>query len=273
VPKGGIRIGDIVAVFALGPIGLCAAAGARLMGATAIIGVDSIPERLAMARALGVDHTVDFKQGDPTKAIMALTDGRGVDVAIEALGTQATFEGALRVLRPGGTLSSLGVYSSDRPSTTGVRRRRRRGSEQVGRAGPDIRRGYGPVLQGFGRGNRRGCAKGKDQQGQADCQEVVHCCLSASAIEQAPRSTGRPDRSARAIYVEQSADGRRRSSCRYAARRADAQQHFGLTAQCARLPHAVGSTGQRANALVAIGLDRRFRRRLAHVARRRHIGG
>ena len=44
---------------------------------------------------------------------MALTDGRGVDVAIEALGTQATFEGALRVLRPGGTLSSLGVYSSD----------------------------------------------------------------------------------------------------------------------------------------------------------------
>jgi len=74
---------------------------------------DSIPERFAMARALGVDHTVDFKQGDPVKTIMALTDGRGVDVAIEALGTQATFEGALRVLRPGGTLSSLGVYSSD----------------------------------------------------------------------------------------------------------------------------------------------------------------
>jgi alcohol dehydrogenase len=111
--SGGIRIGDIVAVFALGPIGLCAAAGARLMGATTIIGVDSIPERFAMARTLGVDHTIDFKQGDPTKTIMALTDGRGVDVAIEALGTQATFEGALRVLRPGGTLSSLGVYSSD----------------------------------------------------------------------------------------------------------------------------------------------------------------
>ena len=111
--SGGIRIGDTVAVFALGPIGLCAAAGARLMGATTIIGVDTIPERFAMARTLGVDHTVDFKQGDPVKAIMALTDGRGVDVAIEALGTQATFEGALRVLRPGGTLSSLGVYSSD----------------------------------------------------------------------------------------------------------------------------------------------------------------
>jgi threonine dehydrogenase-like Zn-dependent dehydrogenase len=111
--SGSVRIGDTVAVFALGPIGLCAAAGARLMGATTIIGVDSIPERFAMARRLGVDHTVDFKREDPVKAIMALTDGRGVDVGIEALGTQATFESALRVLRPGGTLSSLGVYSSD----------------------------------------------------------------------------------------------------------------------------------------------------------------
>ena len=111
--RGGVRIGDIVAVFALGPIGLCAVAGARLMGATTIIGVDTVPARLEVAKALGVDHAVDFKAGDPVKQIMALTDGRGVDVAIEALGTQGTFESALRVLRPGGTLSSLGVYSSD----------------------------------------------------------------------------------------------------------------------------------------------------------------
>ena len=54
-----------------------------------------------------------FKKGDPVEQIMQLTDGRGVDVAIEALGTQGTFESALRVLRPGGTLSSLGVYSND----------------------------------------------------------------------------------------------------------------------------------------------------------------
>ena len=59
--SGGVRIGDTVAVFALGPIGLCAVAGARLMGATTIIGVDTIPERLAVARRLGVDRTVDFK--------------------------------------------------------------------------------------------------------------------------------------------------------------------------------------------------------------------
>jgi alcohol dehydrogenase len=111
--SGGVRIGDAVAVFALGPIGLSAVAGAKLMGATRIIGVDTVPARLAVARRMGCDDVVDFRAGDPVDQILALTDGRGVDVAIEALGTQATFEGALRVLRPGGALSSLGVYSSD----------------------------------------------------------------------------------------------------------------------------------------------------------------
>ena len=55
----------------------------------------------------------DFTTGDVVAQLIELTDGRGVDVAIEALGTQDTFENALRVLRPGGTLSSLGVYSTD----------------------------------------------------------------------------------------------------------------------------------------------------------------
>jgi alcohol dehydrogenase len=111
--SGKIRIGDTVAVFAQGPIGLCAAAGARLSGATTIIGVDTVAERLKMARRVGVDHVVDFKKFDPVDEIMRITEGRGVDVAIEALGTQTTFEACLRVLRPGGTLSSLGVYSRD----------------------------------------------------------------------------------------------------------------------------------------------------------------
>ena len=111
--SGEIRIGDTVVVFAQGPIGLCATAGAKLRGATMIIAVDSVPSRLAAARSLGASHTVDFNAVDPVAEIMRLTDGRGVDVAIEALGTQTTFEAALRVLRPGGTLSSLGVYSTD----------------------------------------------------------------------------------------------------------------------------------------------------------------
>ncbi|RXF73207.1 NAD(P)-dependent alcohol dehydrogenase [Hansschlegelia zhihuaiae] len=111
--SGGVRIGDAVAVFALGPIGLSAVAGAKLMGATRIIGVDTVPARLAMARRMGCDEVINFKTGDPVEQILTLTGGRGVDVAIEALGTQATFEAALRVLRPGGALSSLGVYSED----------------------------------------------------------------------------------------------------------------------------------------------------------------
>jgi threonine dehydrogenase-like Zn-dependent dehydrogenase len=72
-----------------------------------------VPPGSRRARQLGADHVVDFTRGDVVGEIMRLTDGRGVDVAIEALGRQETFEAALRVLRPGGTLSSLGVYSSD----------------------------------------------------------------------------------------------------------------------------------------------------------------
>lgn len=108
-----IKIGDIVAVFAQGPIGLCATAGAKLRGATTIIAVDTVQERLDMAMKLGATATVNFKEVDPVTEILRLTDGRGCDSAIEALGTQKTFESCLRVLKPGGTLSSLGVYSSD----------------------------------------------------------------------------------------------------------------------------------------------------------------
>ena len=111
--RAGIRIGDMVAVFAQGPIGLCATAGAKLSGASVVIGVDRIAGRLGMASRMGADHVIDASRCDPVDEILKLTGGRGVDVAIEALGTQATFEAALRVLRPGGTLSSLGVYSTD----------------------------------------------------------------------------------------------------------------------------------------------------------------
>jgi len=118
--SAGIRIGDVVAVFAQGPIGLCATAGAKLSGASVVIGVDRLPDRLAMSGKMGADHMVDSSKVDPVEEILRLTHGRGVDVAIEALGTQATFEAALRVLRPGGTLSSLGVYSTDLKIPLGV---------------------------------------------------------------------------------------------------------------------------------------------------------
>jgi threonine dehydrogenase-like Zn-dependent dehydrogenase len=111
IESGRVKIGDVVAVFAQGPIGLCATAGARLSGASQIIVVDRVRERITLAKALGADHAVDFASSDPVDAIMKLTNGRGVDVAVEALGRQETFEWGMRVLKPGGVLSSLGVYS------------------------------------------------------------------------------------------------------------------------------------------------------------------
>ena len=108
--SGGIRIGDAVVVFAQGPIGLCATIGARLMGASLVIGVDGDETRLRFSRQMGADVALDYRQQDVVAEVKRLTGG-GADVAIEALGTQQTFESALRSLRPGGTLSSLGVYS------------------------------------------------------------------------------------------------------------------------------------------------------------------
>lgn len=105
-----IRIGDTVVVFAQGPIGLCATAGAKLMGASFIVGIEGDPVRMKMSQRMGANVVLDPKQCDVISEAKKLTGG-GADVAIEALGIQETFESALRCLRPGGTLSSLGVYS------------------------------------------------------------------------------------------------------------------------------------------------------------------
>jgi threonine dehydrogenase-like Zn-dependent dehydrogenase len=82
------------------------------MGAALIIGVDGDEHRLRMAQRMGADVTLNYKEVDVVNEVKRLTGG-GADVAIEALGTQETFEQALRCLRPGGTLSSLGVYSGN----------------------------------------------------------------------------------------------------------------------------------------------------------------
>ncbi|HKY36699.1 MAG TPA: alcohol dehydrogenase catalytic domain-containing protein [Polyangiaceae bacterium] len=110
VERGRVRIGDAVVVFAQGPIGLCATAGAKLSGASLIIAVDRIPARLEVARSMGADILINSAEQDVVAEVKRLTGG-GADVAIEALGQQVTFESALRCVRPGGTLSSLGVYS------------------------------------------------------------------------------------------------------------------------------------------------------------------
>ncbi len=109
--SGRVRIGDTVVVFAQGPIGLCATAGAKLMGAARVIGVEGDLNRAVMARRMGADVVLDPDAVDVVEEVKRLTGGVGADVAIEALGLQVTFESALRCVRPGGMVSSLGVYS------------------------------------------------------------------------------------------------------------------------------------------------------------------
>ncbi|MBE0534560.1 MAG: NAD(P)-dependent alcohol dehydrogenase [Phycisphaerae bacterium] len=109
-----IPVGGSVAVFAQGPVGLMATAGARLRGAGLIIAVESVPKRQELARKYGADIIVDFSQTDPVQEIRRLcpNDGvdAGVDSAIEALGSQETFEACIRVTRAAGTISSTGYY-------------------------------------------------------------------------------------------------------------------------------------------------------------------
>jgi len=110
VERAAIRPGDTVAIFAQGPVGLCATAGARTYGAGTIIAVESIPERVAMAKRFGADIVLD--PADAVAKIMQLTNNKGVDIAVEALGHQVTFENACQSVRMGGTVSSVGVYSA-----------------------------------------------------------------------------------------------------------------------------------------------------------------
>jgi len=105
-----IPIGGTVAVFAQGPVGLMATAGARLLGAGLVIAVESVPKRQEIARHFGADIVVDYTKTDHITEILRLTDGQGVDSAIEALGSQETFEGCVKVTRPGGTISVIGYF-------------------------------------------------------------------------------------------------------------------------------------------------------------------
>nr|MBA3826450.1 zinc-binding dehydrogenase [Ktedonobacterales bacterium] len=105
-----IPIGGTVAIFAQGPVGLMATAGARLRGAGQIFAVESIPARQELARFYGADVIIDPTAGDPVAAILAATDGLGVDSAIEALGADITFQHCVAVTRPGGTISNIGYH-------------------------------------------------------------------------------------------------------------------------------------------------------------------
>lgn len=111
IERSGMKEGQTVAIFAQGPVGLCVTAAAKTYGAGQIIVVEGIPERAAMARRLGADVVLD--PATAADEIMAMTGGRGVDVAVEALGRQSTLDACFRVTRFGGTVSSVGVYGAE----------------------------------------------------------------------------------------------------------------------------------------------------------------
>ncbi len=108
--NGNIPIGGTVAVFAEGPVGLMATVGAKLRGAALIIGVEAVPRRQELARTYGADEIVDFSKEDVVQRILDLTDGQGVDTAIEALGADSTFQNAIKVTKAGGTISNIGYH-------------------------------------------------------------------------------------------------------------------------------------------------------------------
>jgi threonine dehydrogenase-like Zn-dependent dehydrogenase len=105
IPLGGSGV-----VFGLGPVGLMAVAGARLLGAGLLIAVDCVPARLRLAMEYGADVAINFKEQDVIAEILKLTGGHGVDGAMEALGAQTTFENCVKVTRPGGTISNIGYF-------------------------------------------------------------------------------------------------------------------------------------------------------------------
>ncbi len=112
IERAEMKTGDSVAIFAQGPLGLCATAGARARGAGLVITVESVPERIEASKKLGANVVINPQEKDPVSEIMNLTNGQGADVTVEAVGLQATFDGATRAVRRGGTVSSIGVYGA-----------------------------------------------------------------------------------------------------------------------------------------------------------------
>jgi 2-desacetyl-2-hydroxyethyl bacteriochlorophyllide A dehydrogenase len=110
VLESGMRPGEVAAVLGLGPVGLCAVQAARAAGAAHVLAVDSVPARLEMARSFGA-RPVHLSDGDPRAAAGELTDGRGVDVCIDAVGDPRALELALRLTRNCATVQAVGVYA------------------------------------------------------------------------------------------------------------------------------------------------------------------
>jgi alcohol dehydrogenase len=110
VLAGGVRPGDVVAVVGAGPVGLSAITSAQLFSPSHIVAIDLSDARLDAAKHFGADVTVNSSREDPLAVIKELTGRLGADVSIEAVGTPATFELAVKLARPGGRIANIGVH-------------------------------------------------------------------------------------------------------------------------------------------------------------------
>jgi alcohol dehydrogenase len=110
VRYGRVKPGDVVAVVGAGPVGLAAMMTASLYGPARVVALDLDDNRLKQAREFGASDTVNSGDPDWREQVMALTDGLGVDVAIEAVGIPATFEACTKIVRPGGSVANVGVH-------------------------------------------------------------------------------------------------------------------------------------------------------------------
>ena len=106
----GIRAGDTAVVLGLGPVGLCAVQAALVAGAAQVVAIDTVEQRLEMARTFGA-QPVHLTEQDPRAEIKALTEGRGVDLSVDAVGDPRALELAIRLTRKCGTVSVVGVYA------------------------------------------------------------------------------------------------------------------------------------------------------------------
>ncbi|KAM5350392.1 hypothetical protein ACJ41O_006897 [Fusarium nematophilum] len=112
VLNGKVQPGGTVAIVGSGPIGLAAVITAQMYSPSKIIVIDMDPKRLAMAKQFGATETIDSSKGDPVAQVKALTDGKGCDSVIEAVGIPATFEVCQELLAAGGVLANVGVHGT-----------------------------------------------------------------------------------------------------------------------------------------------------------------
>ncbi len=112
IRNGRVKPGDTVAVVGAGPVGLAAIMTAGLHGASRVVAVDLADSRLEFAKQFGATHSINSANEDVDAVIAELTDGQGVDVAIEAVGVPETFETCARLVRPGGVVANIGVHGA-----------------------------------------------------------------------------------------------------------------------------------------------------------------